>query len=39
MSAETNLATITARTSLRPKLALVLGSGLGNLTAGVEEAH
>ena len=37
MSTEANIATISARTSLRPKLALVLGSGLGGLAASVDE--
>ena len=39
MSTEANIATISARTSLRPKLALVLGSGLGGLAESVEEAE
>lgn len=38
MSANANIATISGRTSLKPKLALVLGSGLGDLTGGLEES-
>ncbi len=38
MSTDANIATIAGRTPLKPRLALVLGSGLGDLAASVEEA-